>query len=166
MQSVRYEQCSTKCCVQSTLPCMRCISRSADGTEQCSEDAAPASIVCSHHGAKLPDERRASAERVELAKLTVLNTLVGVVEEAAATYLSIMRHGDKDSDRLKAADRVMELTGIKTGLPLVQVQVNTGLRPQEDLRDARLVTIVQKLNEERAELLKTKAIEAVARDAG
>jgi hypothetical protein len=145
---------------------MRCISRSSDGNEQCSEDAEPASIVCRFHGARMPDERRAAAERVELAKLTVLNTLVQTVEEAAATYLHVMRHGEKDADRLKAADRVLEMTGIKTGQPLVQVQINTGLRPQEDARDARLLGIVQKLNAERAELLRTKAIEAVARDAG
>lgn len=115
----------------------------------------------------MPDERRASAERVELAKLTVLNTLVQVVEEAASVYIGIMRDPtEKATDRIKAADRVMEMAGLRNGQPLVQVQINTGLRPQEDARDARLVAIIEKHNAERAELLKTKVIEATAREAG
>lgn len=123
--------------------------------------------MCKAHGGRLPDERRAAAERVELAKLTVLNTLVQVVEEAAAVYLGIMRDPtEKAADRMKAADRVMEMTGLRSGQPLVQVQINTGLRPQEDARDARLVQIIQRLDAQRAELLQRTAIEAVASDAG
>jgi hypothetical protein len=146
---------------------VRCISRSDDGNGQCDRNAEPASLLCSSHGGRLPDERRASAERVELAKLTVLNTLVQVVEEAASVYIGIMRDPtEKATDRIKAADRVMEMAGLRNGQPLVQVQINTGLRPQEDARDARLVAIIEKHNAERAELLKTKVIEATAREAG
>lgn len=146
------------------LSCMRCVSRSADGNGQCSVEAEPASLLCRQHGATLPDERRAAAERMALAKLTVFNTLVAVVEEACTTYMQVMRHGEKDSDRLKAADRVLELAGIKTGQPLVQVQVNTGLRPQEDSRDARLLGIIRKIDTERAALLEAKVIETIAHD--
>lgn len=125
----------------------------------------PASLLCSSCGGHLPDERRAVAERVELAKMTVMNTLIGAVEEAVAVYIGIMRHpGEKASDRIKAADRVLEIAGIKTGQPLVQVQVNTGLRPQEDSRDARLIAIIERNNTERAELLRQRAIEATARE--
>lgn len=131
------------------------------------DEAEPASLLCRAHGGRLPDERRAAAERVELAKLTVLNTLVLAVEEAAGVYLEIMRdQGEKASDRIKAADRVLEMTGLRAGQPLVQVQINTGLRPAEDARDARLVDIIRRLDSQRAELLQRTAIEAVARNAG
>jgi hypothetical protein len=154
-------------CVQCTVGYVtRCISRSSDGNGQCSDDALPASLLCRSHGGALPDSRRAAAERVELAKLTVVNTLVATVEEACGVLLQIMRAGEKDSDRLKAVDRVLELAGIRTGQPLVQVNVQTGLRPQEDARDARLVAIIEKLDRERADVLRQTAIEAVARDAG
>jgi hypothetical protein len=144
----------------------RCISRSDDGNGQCGRDAEPAALMCGQHGGRLPDQRRATAERVELAKMTVLNTLVGAVEEAVSVYLGIMRDPtEKANDRIRAADRVLEIAGIRTGQPLVQVQVNTGLRPQEDSRDARLVAIIEKNNRERAELLRQKAIEATAEQA-
>jgi hypothetical protein len=143
---------------------MRCVSRSTDGNGQCSDESAPASLLCTKHGATLPDERRAAAERMALAKLTSLNTLLLVTEEAVSVLVQIMRSGEKDSDRLKAVDRVLELTGIKTGQPLVQVNVNTGLRPMEDPRDARLVALISKMDKERGELLQQKAIETIAHD--
>lgn len=97
--------------------------------------------------------------------MTVLNTLVATVEEAAAVYIGIMRDPtEKAADRIKAADRVMEMTGLRSGQPLVQVQINTGLRPQEDDRDRRLIAIIEKHNEERAAILKERAIEATARE--
>lgn len=102
---------------------------------------------------------------MELAKMTVMNTLIGAVEEAVGVYTGIMRDPtEKATDRIKAADRVLEIAGIKTGQPLVQVQVNTGLRPQEDSRDARLMAIIEKNNKDRAELLRQRAIEATVTD--
>lgn len=113
----------------------------------------------------MPDERRAVAERIELAKMTVMNTLIGSVEEAVSVYTGIMRdHTEKAGDRIKAADRVLEIAGIKTGQPLVQVTQNIGLRPQEDSRDARLIAIIEKNNADRAALLRQTAIEATAQE--
>jgi len=125
----------------------------------------PASILCSVHGGRLPDERRAVAERVELAKMTVLNTLIATVERAAAVYIGIMDDPtEKATDRIKAADRVMEMAGLRNGQPLVQVNVQTGLRPTEDARDARLIGIIERHNAERAAILRERAIESTARE--
>ena len=113
----------------------------------------------------MPDERRAVAERVELAKMTVLNTLIATVERAAAVYIGIMDDPtEKATDRIKAADRVMEMAGLRNGQPLVQVNVQTGLRPTEDARDARLIGIIERHNAERAAVLREKAIESTARE--
>lgn len=134
-----------------------------DPNEQCSADARPGSILCGRHGANLPDMRREAAERIALARLTSLNTVILAVEEAVGTYLTVMRHGDKGSDRIKAADRVLELAGMPLGKPLVDVKIDMhGLRPDEDPRDSRLLSIIERLDAERATLLKQRAIDVVA----
>lgn len=101
---------------------------------------------------------------MELAKLSTLNTMISLVEETSLHLVEIMRSGEKDSDRLRAIDRILELAGVRTGQPLVQVQVNAGLRPQEDPRDARLLAIIEKISEDRAALLRSRAVEAMAHD--
>lgn len=131
---------------------------------QCSNTAAPDSILCNSCGAQLPERRREAAETNALAKLALMNTMLAVVEEAASHLVGIMRHGDKDSDRLKAIDRVLDLAGVRTDKPLVEINISHGLRPQEDSRDARLAAIIGKIDSERAELLRARAIEAVSRD--
>lgn len=142
----------------------RCVRRSADGNGQCTNETSPGSVLCGSCGGNLPDERRAAAERMELAKLSTLNTMISLVEETSLHLVQIMRSGEKDSDRLRAIDRILELAGVRTGQPLVQVQVNAGLRPQEDPRDARLLAIIEKISEDRAALLRSRAVEAMAHD--
>lgn len=136
-----------------------------DGDEQCKDQAKVGSVLCGRHGANLPELRREAAERIALARLTSFNTVALGVEEAVGTYLEIMRHGDKDATRLRAADRIMELAGVPLGKPVFEVKVDQhGLRPQEDPRDARLLSIIERLDTERAALLRARAIEAVALD--
>ena len=142
----------------------RCVRRSSDGNGQCTHDAQPGSVLCQSCGANLPGERRAAAERAALAQLIVVNTTAAVIEEAMGVLVSVMRHGEKDSDRLRAVDRVLELSGVMNSQPIVAVQVNTGLRPQEDNRDARLLSIIEKMSEERAATLRERAIGAISHE--
>lgn len=109
--------------------------------------------------------RREAAERIALARLTSFNTIALAVEEAVGTYLQIMRYGDKDATRLRAADRVMEMAGVPLGKPVLDVKVDLrGLRPEEDPRDARLLSIIDRLDGERAALLRARALDVVARE--
>ncbi len=144
----------------------RCVRRSDDGNGQCTREAKPASILCSVCGGEDRDQqRREIAERTELAKLVSFNSLLAGVEEAIATYFSVMRNGEKDADRLRAADRILELAGFKTQGPLVAVQVNnTGLR-QEDHRDARLLDVIRRLDAEKAEQIQARILDTVATEA-
>jgi len=129
--------------------------------EQCAFEAQPGSILCKRHGGDLPQVRRERAERVTLARLAAFNHILAAVEAAAATYVDVMING-KPGDRLRAADRILELAGIKQGQPVLEVNLNVGLQPDADANDAKLLGIIERMNSERAELLRTRAIEVVS----
>lgn len=68
--------------------------------------------VCRFHGGGLLITQEQARRRIEMVRSAMFDELCEAALEAVETYVHIMKTGEKDSDRLRAADRVLMLVGI------------------------------------------------------
>lgn len=96
------------------LPPIRCTGTIRNGErkgEQCGKWSLKGSTVCDRHGGSLPSVQEAAAKRIEEAR----KQLMGMAPTAAEVINDIMLSGDNDAVRLKAAQDILDRTGILKG---------------------------------------------------
>lgn len=118
-------------------------------------EAGPGVGVCRFHGGLSAITQDQARRRIEMVRSAMFDELCEAALEAVETYVHIMRNGEKDGDRLRAADRVLQLIGLDdqvSGVPK-----DTG--EQEDI-DEQLRTLLAVAAPERLQ----RAIEVTSRD--
>lgn len=68
--------------------------------------------LCRWHGGGVVIAREQAQRRLEMVRSAMFDELHEAALEAVETYIHIMKHGEKDADRLRAADRVLTLVGL------------------------------------------------------
>lgn len=68
--------------------------------------------LCRFHGGGTIISQDQARRRLEMIRSAMFDELCEAAVEAVETYIHIMKHGEKDTDRLRAADRVLMLMGV------------------------------------------------------
>lgn len=84
-----------------------------DDGSTCGNLAVAGTPLCRVHGGTTISVQEQARRRIDAVRSELFEHLCSAAREAAETYTTIMRHGKKDADRLKAADRVLELLGFR-----------------------------------------------------
>jgi len=87
-----------------------CAGIKEDGT-QCGNLAVSGTPLCRVHGGTTVSVQEQARRRIDAVRSELFEHLVSSAREAVEVYTTVMRTGMKDADRLRAADRVLELLG-------------------------------------------------------
>lgn len=132
----------------------QCRAIKRDG-ERCSLSEMSTGVgLCRHHGGGLLITQDQARRRIEMVRSAMFDELCEASLEAVETYLHIMKHGEKDADRLRAADRVLALAGLEDRLITVP-----GAGEEDDI-DSQLRGLLAQVPPERL----ARAIEATSRE--
>ena len=123
-----------------------------DDGEDCKMKALPGGVLCAYHGGNTVIAMDQNRRRLDMVRAQLFDTLVDAGSEAIDTYVAIMRDGKKDSDRLRAADRILELMGIRD--QVVQVKV-TQQAEATDLEDEIFKLLAHVTQERMGEIIET-----------
>lgn len=89
-----------------------CAAIKEDGNT-CGNLAVAGTPLCRVHGGTTISVQEQARRRIDAVRSELFGMLCDAAREAADTYVTIMRTGKKDADRIKAADRVLELLGFR-----------------------------------------------------
>lgn len=110
------------------VPVVRCKATSTTTGERCKRWSIRGTTVCQSHGGRLPNVVEHSAAVVESARLN----LMGMAEDAAEVIRELLQPGTTEAIRLKAAENVLNRTGIKEALEM-RIEVENKVSPAEDI---------------------------------
>lgn len=110
------------------VPVVRCTANSSTSGERCKRWSIRGTTVCASHGGRLPSVVEHSAAVVESARLN----LMGMAEDAAEVIRELLQPGTTEAIRLKAAENVLNRTGIKEALEM-KIEVENKVSPSEDI---------------------------------
>ena len=126
-----------------------------DNGEVCGNRAVGGTPLCQYHGGTTMSVQAQARRRIDMVRSELFELLTGATKEAAETYIMIMRTGKRDADRLRAADRVLELVGFRDTVANVP-----GAGPVSDI-DQQLAGLLKTATEERLK----RAIEVTSSEA-
>jgi len=132
-----------------------CAAIKEDG-ETCGNKAVGGTPLCRVHGGTTVSVQEQARRRIDAVRGELFEHLVTSAKQAVEVYTTIMLTGKKDADRLKAADRVLELLGFRdqiTNLP--------GDGPQESDIDKQLKVLLVQVADDRLQraIIETTAVE-------
>lgn len=136
----------------------QCAALKADDGEQCRNQAIYGTPFCKYHGGTTVSVQEQARRRIEAVKATLFDKLIKAADLAINTYIEVAKAGEKDADRLKAADRILELLGMRDDVVTVQVAGTTNLELTDT--DARLIAALRAASNEKLQ----QAIPAASRD--
>lgn len=104
------------------VPVVRCHGTASTTGERCRRWSLRGSTVCRKHGAQLPSVREHADAVVESARLQIL----GMADDAVDVLADLIKTGVRDDIRLKAAESILNRSGIKDAFEVkVEVTHNT-----------------------------------------
>ena len=118
--------------IASSIPTVQC-SAIKDNGDQCLNRAMHGQLFCSSHGGTVLQVQEQTRRRLDTVRSAMFDTLVNAAEEAVDTYIEIMRNGKRDADKLKAADRVLEMLGVRD--QVIEVKHTHSLEPTDIERE-------------------------------
>lgn len=110
------------------VPVVRCTATSTTSGERCKRWSIRGTTVCQTHGGRLPSVIEHSQAVVESARLR----LMGLADDAVEVLHDLIQPGTPDAIRLKAAENVLNRTGIKEALEF-KVEVTNNNSPSEGI---------------------------------
>jgi hypothetical protein len=121
----------------------------------CGNRAVGGTPLCRAHGGTTLSVQEQTRRRIDAVRSELFEHLCASAKEAVETYTVIMRTGKRDADRLRAADRILELLGFRdemTHLP--------GMATQESEIDKQLKVLLINVTQEKL----SHAIEVTAHE--
>lgn len=82
-----------------------------DNGDPCKNKAMYGTMFCNFHGGSTISTQEQAKRRIDMVRSQLFSKLVAAAEEAADTYVNIMKNGKRDVDKLAAADRIFRLLG-------------------------------------------------------
>jgi hypothetical protein len=137
------------------VPVVRCTATSTTTGERCKRWSIRGTTICQTHGGRLPNVVEHSQAVVESARLR----LFGLAEEAVDAVADLVQQGTNDAIRLKAAEMILNRTGLKDAVE-IQVEVKQSANLSEEI-NKRLAIM-----RERREAAEKEAEEAELIDEG
>jgi hypothetical protein len=141
--------------VSEPVPVVRCKATSTTTGERCKRWSIRGTTVCQTHGGRLPSVVEHSQAVVEAARFR----LFGLAEEAVDAVADLVQQGTNDAIRLKAAEMILNRTGLKDAVE-IQVEVKQSANLSEEI-NKRLAIM-----RERREAAEKEAEEAELIDEG
>lgn len=114
--------------VAEPVPVVRCTSNSSTTGERCKRWSIRGTTVCQTHGGRLPNVIEHSQAVVESARLR----LFGLAEDAVDAVADLVQVGTSDAIRLKAAEMILNRTGLKDAME-IQVEVKETANLSEEI---------------------------------
>lgn len=138
-------------------PGVRAICAAVVKGTHCGDPVVPNTPLCERHGGKYLLGRTSALLRREAMRMQLLDDLIDGAKTAVRTYMEVMETGEKDADRIRAADRVLELLGFRgesqaSPLPQVDETILPGgqaTEKKDDFIDAHLTELLQQVSIER-----------------
>lgn len=133
------------------VPVVRCTANASTTGERCKRWSIRGTTVCAKHGGQLPSVIEHSNAVVESARMN----LMGMAEDAVDVIRELLQPGTSEQVRLKAAENVLNRTGIKEAIEM-KVEVTNAASPSEDiLKKLEIMRerVIASQAEEEAELL-------------
>lgn len=127
------------------VPVVRCTANASTTGERCKRWSIRGTTVCAKHGGQLPSVIEHSNAVVESARMN----LMGMAEEAVDVIRELMQAGTAEAVRLKAAENVLNRSGIKEALE-IKVEVDQKASPSESILQS-LQTMRERFEKEKAE---------------
>lgn len=115
--------------IDAPIPVVRCRATSTTSGERCKRWSIRGTTVCASHGGRLPNVIEHSAASVESARLDLMG-LAGDAVEVIKEFL--LNPATTEATRLKAAENVLNRTGIKEALEM-KIEVENKVSPAEDI---------------------------------
>jgi hypothetical protein len=141
--------------VSEPVPVVRCKATSTTTGERCKRWSIRGTTVCQTHGGRLPSVVEHSQAVVEAARFR----LFGLAEEAVDAVADLVQQGTNDAIRLKAAEMILNRTGLKDAVEItVEVKESSNLSEEINKRLA--------IMRERREAAEKEAEEAELVDEG
>lgn len=128
-----------------------------DDGSTCGNLAVAGTPLCRVHGGTTISVQEQARRRIDAVRSELFEHLCDAAKEAAETYITIMRTGKKDADRLKAADRVLELLGFRDDLANVP-GANDG--QESDIDKQLKVLLVSVTNERLSQVIEATVSES------
>lgn len=128
------------------VPVVRCKATSTTSGERCKRWSIRGATVCASHGGRLPNVVEHSAAVVEAARMDLMG-LAGDAVEVIRNFL--LEPGTTEAVRLKAAENVLNRTGIKEALEM-RIEVDNKVSPSEAIFES-LQTMRERVEKQRAE---------------
>lgn len=110
------------------VPVVRCKAMSTTTGERCKRWSIRGAMVCQTHGGRLPNVVEHSQAVVESARLRLL----GLADDAVEVLYDLIQPGTNEAIRLKAAENVLNRSGIK-GAEEVKIEVTNVGSPSEGI---------------------------------
>lgn len=140
-----------------------CAALKSETGDPCKNDAIAGTPFCRFHGGTTVAVQDQARRRIEAVKATLFDKLLRAANTAVDTYIEVCKSGEKDSDRLRAADRILELVGVREDI--ISVHVSGTTEHQVTDLDAALVTALRTVGEERfSRAIDTTAVDVDADD--
>ena len=130
--------------IMQDMPTEQCAAIKDNG-DQCLNRSVHGQIFCASHGGNTLQVQDQTRRRLDTVRSTMFDKLVDAANEAVDTYITIMRHGKKDSDRLKAADRVLEMLGVRD--QVIEVKHTHSIEPTD--LEAELLGLLKNTTKEK-----------------
>lgn len=127
------------------VPVVRCSGTSNTTGERCKKWSLRGTTVCRSHGGALPTVRETAEAVVESARME----LMGMADDAVEVIRDLMKAGVADQVRLKAAENVLNRTGIKDA---EEVKVEVTHVSSADTIAKRLEAIANRMKPKEEEL--------------
>src|SRR4030095_996479 len=110
------------------VPVIRCTGISRTTGERCKKGSLRGTTVCKSHGAQFPSVQEHANAIVESARMR----LFGMADDAVEVLYDLIQPGVSDAIRLKAAENVLNRSGIKDAID-INVEINHNENPSESI---------------------------------
>lgn len=127
-----------------------------DSGDPCGNKAMHGLEFCRHHGGNTLAVQDMARRRIEAVRSELFEHLVMSARDAVETYTTIMKTGKRDADRLKAADRVLELLGMGDDV----AQLPHQQKEESEIDKQLAVLLVHVTNEKLQRAMETTVIDA------
>lgn len=127
------------------VPVVRCSATASTTGERCQRWSLRGTTVCRKHGGQLPTVRETAEAVVESARME----LMGMADDAVDVIRDLMKAGVADQVRLKAAENVLNRTGLKDA---EEVKVEVTHVSSADTIAKRLEAIASRMKPKEPEL--------------
>lgn len=135
------------------VPVVRCTANASTTGERCKRWSIRGTTVCAKHGGQLPTVQEHSNAVVEAARMN----LMGMAEDAVDVLRELIQPGTSEAVRLKAAENILNRTGIKEALD-INVEVTNKVSPSEAIFES-LQTMRERVEKQRAEEAEAEELE-------